>query len=206
VVVGKCPKIRRDVSAGAWLPGLAETRLCNNREAQVLSGETPAGHAGQHGQDVHGQDARATHGQDARATHGQDAHATHGQDARATHGQDAHATHGQDARATAATLDGSSSASGSVPRGGSRPRPPKLYRIGEVVSYSGVSRQTVHNYTIMGLLHEAQWTEGGHRLYDESVFARLDLVVEFKSQGKSLVEIRECCSRLDENEAASQEE
>jgi hypothetical protein len=152
------------VSAGTWLPGLAETRLCNNREAQVLSGETPAGHAGQHGQD-------------ARATHGQDAHAT------------------------AATLDGSSSAAGSVPRGGSRPRPPKLYRIGEVVSYSGVSRQTVHNYTIMGLLHEAQWTEGGHRLYDESVFARLDLVVELKSQGKSLVEIREYCARLDEQDA-----
>jgi len=175
VVVGKRPRIRRDVSAGTWLPGLAETRLCNNRESQVLSGETPAGHAGQHGQD-------------ARATHGQDAHAT------------------------AVTLDGSSSAAGSsstagfVPRGGSRPRPPKLYRIGEVVSYSGVSRQTVHNYTIMGLLHEAQWTEGGHRLYDESVFARLDLVVELKSQGKSLVEIREYCSRLDENEAAGQEE
>jgi DNA-binding transcriptional MerR regulator len=101
-------------------------------------------------------------------------------------------------------LDGSSSAAGFVPRSGSRPRPPKLYRIGEVVSYSGVSRQTVHNYTIMGLLHEAQWTEGGHRLYDESVFARLDLVVELKSQGKSLVEIRECCSRLDEQDAASQ--
>ena len=97
-----------------------------------------------------------------------------------------------------AALDGSSSAGGSVPRGVSRPRPPKLYRIGEVVSYSGLSRQTVHNYTIMGLLHEAQWTEGGHRLYDESVFARLDQVVELKSQGKSLVEIREFCARLDE--------
>ena len=97
----------------------------------------------------------------------------------------------------AAALDGSSSAAGSVPRGGRRPRPPKLYRIGEVVSYSGLSRQTVHNYTIMGLLHEAQWTEGGHRLYDESVFARLDQVVELKAQGKSLVEIREHCARLD---------
>ena len=191
MVVGKRPRIRRDVSAGTWLPGLAETRLCNNRESQVLSGETPAGHAVQHGQ------ALGAPNGDARATHGQALGAPNG---------DAHATHGQDARATAATLDGSSSASGSVPRGGSRPRPPKLYRIGEVVSYSGVSRQTVHNYTIMGLLHEAQWTEGGHRLYDESVFARLDLVVELKSQGKSLVEIREYCSRLDENEAAGQEE
>jgi len=106
----------------------------------------------------------------------------------------------------AATLDGSSSAAGFVPRSGCRPRPPKLYRIGEVVSYSGVSRQTVHNYTIMGLLHEAQWTEGGHRLYDESVFARLDEVVELKSQGKSLVEIREHYARLDEKDPASKEE
>ena len=106
----------------------------------------------------------------------------------------------------AAALDGSSSAGGSAPRGGRRPRPPKLYRIGEVVSYSGLSRQTVHNYTIMGLLHEAQWTEGGHRLYDESVFARLDEVVELKSRGKSLVEIREHCARLDEKDAAGQKE
>lgn len=36
--------------------------------------------------------------------------------------------------------------------GTSREKPPKLYRIGEVVDYSGVSRQTIHNYTTMGLL------------------------------------------------------
>jgi len=106
----------------------------------------------------------------------------------------------------AAAPDGSSSGGGSAPRGGRRPRPPKLYRIGEVVSYSGLSRQTVHNYTIMGLLREARWTEGGHRLYDESVFARLDDVVELKSRGKSLVEIREHCARLDAKDAASQKE
>jgi len=85
-----------------------------------------------------------------------------------------------------------------MPRVGSRPRPPKLYRIGEVVTYCGFSRQTVHNYTIMGVLHEAQWTEGGHRLYDESVFTRLDLVAELKAQGLSLAEIRQYCTRLDE--------
>ena len=79
----------------------------------------------------------------------------------------------------------------------SRPRPPKLYRIGEVVDYSGLSRQTIHNYTIMGLLHEAKWTRGGHRLYDESVFTRLDLVADMKIRGKSLVDIREYCGRLD---------
>lgn len=72
-----------------------------------------------------------------------------------------------------------------------KPRPPKLYRIGEVVDYSGVSRQTIHNYTTMGLLVESRWTNGGHRLYDESVFERLDQIAELKSQHKSMEHIRE---------------
>ena len=61
-------------------------------------------------------------------------------------------------------------------REGSSPRlqvPAKRYRIGELVRYSPFSRQTIHNYTIMGLIREAEWTEGGHRLYDETVFDRL---------------------------------
>ena len=78
-----------------------------------------------------------------------------------------------------------------------RPLPPKLYRIGEVVSYCGLSRQTVHNYTTMGLLREARWTDGGHRQYDESVFVRIDEVEEMKAQGKSLREIRKHFARMD---------
>jgi DNA-binding transcriptional MerR regulator len=80
---------------------------------------------------------------------------------------------------------------------GRRPRPPKLYRIGEVVGYSGLSRQTVHNYTTMGLLQEARWTEGGHRLYDEAVFERLDAVAEMKATGRSLQDIREHFAHID---------
>lgn len=79
-----------------------------------------------------------------------------------------------------------------------RPIPPKLYRMGEIVDYSGLSRQTIHNYTTMGLLRESQWTRGGHRLYDESVFERLNQVLLFKQQRKSMQEIREHFSRVDE--------
>jgi len=68
--------------------------------------------------------------------------------------------------------------------------PAKLYRIGELVNYTPFSRQTIHNYTIMGLIHEAKWTEGGHRLYDESVFERLSKIIRLKKT-KTLVEIRE---------------
>ncbi|MCD6364486.1 MAG: MerR family transcriptional regulator [Planctomycetes bacterium] len=74
---------------------------------------------------------------------------------------------------------------------GPKPRPPKLYRIGEIIEYSGMSRQTIHNYTTMGLLPEDSWTSGGHRLYDESAFERLDLIAQLKAQNKSLQDIRE---------------
>ncbi len=57
------------------------------------------------------------------------------------------------------------------------------------MEYSGVSRQTIHNYTTMGLLHESRWTAGGHRLFDESVFERLDQIAEMKAANKSLQEI-----------------
>ena len=76
-----------------------------------------------------------------------------------------------------------------------RPIPPKRYRIGEVVDYSGVSRQTIHNYTTMGLLRESCWSPGGHRLYDESVFERLDRIAALKAQRKSLRDIREHFAR-----------
>ncbi len=78
-----------------------------------------------------------------------------------------------------------------------RPIPPKLYRIGELVEYSGVSRQTIHNYTTMGLLTESRWTEGGHRLYDETVFERLDRIAGLRAQRKSLEFIRTYFTRLD---------
>ena len=68
--------------------------------------------------------------------------------------------------------------------------PPKFYRVGEVVEYAGVSRQTIHNYTTMGLLHEADWTRGGHRLFDESVFYRLDKIAELKAEGRPMEQIR----------------
>ena len=68
--------------------------------------------------------------------------------------------------------------------------PVKLYRIGELVNYTPFSRQTIHNYTIMGLIRETKWTEGGHRLYDESVFERLSEIMQLK-KSKTLIEIRQ---------------
>ena len=77
--------------------------------------------------------------------------------------------------------------------------PAKLYRIGELVRHTPLSRQTIHNYTIMGLIREAQWTEGGHRLYDEAVFERLSKIIELKKT-KTLGQIRHI---LNEDEIVS---
>ena len=78
--------------------------------------------------------------------------------------------------------------------------PAKLYRIGELVDYTPFSRQTIHNYTIMGLIREAKWTEGGHRLYDESVFERLSEIIRLRKT-KTLSEIREALSIKDRRDS-----
>jgi len=68
--------------------------------------------------------------------------------------------------------------------------PEKLYRIGDIIRCTPFSRQTIHNYTIMGLIRESSWTEGGHRLYDESVFEKLSRIAEMRKT-KTLGQIRD---------------
>ena len=67
---------------------------------------------------------------------------------------------------------------------------PKFFKIGEVMENSHLSRQVIHNYTQLELIREAKRTAAGHRLYDESVFARLEKIKTLKIQGKTLLEIR----------------
>lgn len=74
--------------------------------------------------------------------------------------------------------------------------PIKLYRIGELVNFTPFSRQTLHNYTTMGLINESQWSQGGHRLYDESVFSRLSKIIELKKT-KTLYEIKQILNKQD---------
>ena len=75
--------------------------------------------------------------------------------------------------------------------------PRKLFKIGEVIRYTGVKRQTLHNYTMMGLIREAERTESGHRLYDETVFGRLDKIAMLRRH-RSLREVQELLLKEDE--------
>ena len=81
--------------------------------------------------------------------------------------------------------------------------PKKLYRIGEIMRYTGLSRQTLHNYTVFGLITEEERTEAGHRLYGEDVFERLRRIEDLKLQGKTLREIRQTLDREDGEAPAS---
>lgn len=83
-----------------------------------------------------------------------------------------------------------------APSAGSAPPalPPKLYKIGDVMQFTGLSRQTLHNYTMLGLITEEARTPSGHRLYGESVFYRLKRIQELKSR-MSLKEVRDTLER-----------
>ena len=79
--------------------------------------------------------------------------------------------------------------------------PKKLYRIGEVMRYTNLSRQTLHNYTVMGLIREEERGESSnHRYYGEEVFERVRRIQEMKKQDMRLQEIKE---RLDAEDAAA---
>lgn len=66
----------------------------------------------------------------------------------------------------------------------------KLFKIGEVMQYTGLSRQTIHNYTLAGLIQEARRTASGHRLYDESVFDRLEQIKILQTKNYTLLQIK----------------
>lgn len=66
----------------------------------------------------------------------------------------------------------------------------KLFKIGEVMEETGLSRQTLHNYTLAGLIEEARRTPSGHRLYDESVFDRLEQIKILQTKNYTLFQIK----------------
>jgi DNA-binding transcriptional MerR regulator len=66
----------------------------------------------------------------------------------------------------------------------------KLFKIGEVMQYTGLSRQTIHNYTLAGLIQEARRTPSGHRLYDELVFDRLEQIKTLQAKNYTLFQIK----------------
>lgn len=68
--------------------------------------------------------------------------------------------------------------------------PPKRYKVGEIMRHTGLSRQTIHNYTMLGLIAPVERTDSGHRLYGEEVFDRIRMI-EMMKRHRTLQEIKE---------------
>ena len=64
-------------------------------------------------------------------------------------------------------------------------------QIGPVAKASGVPIKTIRYYEEMGLLKAVGRTEGGYRLFDTDIFARLNFIKRAQSLGLSLAEIKE---------------
>ena len=73
-------------------------------------------------------------------------------------------------------------------------KPRKLFKIGEVMEHTGLFRQTLHNYTLLGLLKCAKRTPSGHRLYDEEIFDVIERIKALKKD-HTLEEIRDLLAR-----------
>ena len=79
------------------------------------------------------------------------------------------------------------------------PAPPKRYKVGEIMRHTGLSRQTIHNYTMLGLIAPVERTESGYRLYGEQVFDRIRRIEMYKVH-HTLAEIK---GMLDARDAKS---
>ena len=63
------------------------------------------------------------------------------------------------------------------------------------MDHTGLSRQTLHYYTTLGLIFEKKRTAAGYRLYPPSVFRTLDKVRTLQQKGYTLGRIRETLNR-----------
>lgn len=66
-----------------------------------------------------------------------------------------------------------------------------MMTVHEVSGLTGVSIRALHHYDRIGLLHPAEISESGYRLYDDTALARLQYIMLFKELQFSLKEIKE---------------
>lgn len=70
-----------------------------------------------------------------------------------------------------------------------------MYSIGEFASKARITVRSLHHYEKIGLLLPSATTAGGHRLYSDKDFIRLQQIVMLKSLGFSLQSIRQILNK-----------
>ncbi len=66
---------------------------------------------------------------------------------------------------------------------------PELMRIGELAAAAGVSNRTVDFYTNLGLIHPAERTSGGFRLYDPATVDLIGTIRQLEASGLGLDDV-----------------
>ena len=65
-----------------------------------------------------------------------------------------------------------------------------MMTVNEVSKLTGVSIRALQYYDKIGLLHPAEYTEAGYRLYDDTALERLQQILLFRELEFSLKEIQ----------------
>ena len=71
-----------------------------------------------------------------------------------------------------------------------QPQTTKTYRIGELAKRAGKTVRTIHFYEELGLLHPAERSPGGFRMYNDEALNRIQWIEQIQDLGFSLVDIR----------------
>lgn len=68
---------------------------------------------------------------------------------------------------------------------------PKLWKAGELARRTGLTRQSLHQYVLLGLLAPVELTKGGHCLFDKNAEERVNLIRALCACGYTLRDIRD---------------
>ena len=77
---------------------------------------------------------------------------------------------------------------GSAPERGGKKR---LLKAGELARRTGLTRQSLHQYVLLGLLTPVDQTQGGQRLFSEDAIDRIKLIHDLCASGYTLRGIRD---------------
>jgi len=67
----------------------------------------------------------------------------------------------------------------------------ELHKTGEVLKRAGISREVFYRYLTMGLIVPARVSPGGHNLFSEDVFRRIDIIRKLNTSGFTLRDIKD---------------
>ena len=67
----------------------------------------------------------------------------------------------------------------------------KLYKTGEVLKRTGLSREVFYRYLNAGLIRPAKTTAGGHNLFSESIFRLVEAIRDLNESGYPLRDLKD---------------